>query len=72
LKDKTWEGSYDKSKNLAFGAGQTPLVEILQLLKKEKWPIFAYIELEYQIPSGSDDVKEVIKCVEYCRAALVK
>jgi hypothetical protein len=30
----------------------------------------ASIELEYDIPEGSDAVKEVRKCVEYCRRAL--
>ena len=72
LKDKTWEGSYDKSANLPFGEGQTPIVEILQLIQKEKWPIYCDIELEYKIPQGSDDVKETVKIVDYCRVALVK
>ena len=72
LKDRTWVGSYDKSDNLPFGQGQTPLVEVLQLIQKEKWPIYCDIELEYKIPQGSDDVKEVIKCVDYCRKALIK
>ena len=71
LKDKTWEGSYKTSKNLPFGEGKTPIVEILQLIQKEKYPIVCHIELEYKIPEGSNDVKETIKCVEYCRAALV-
>ncbi len=43
---------------------------MLQLLKKEKWPIYADIELEYQIPPGSDPVEEVAKCVQYCKEAL--
>jgi len=30
----------------------------------------ATIELEYQIPQGSDSVKEVAKCFQYCREAL--
>jgi L-ribulose-5-phosphate 3-epimerase UlaE len=72
LKDKTWVGSYDQSKNLPFGEGQTPLVEILQLIQKEKLPIVCHIELEYPVPQDSDAVKEVIKCVEYCRKALIK
>ena len=42
----------------------------LQLLKKEKWPIYADIELEYKIPPGSNAVKEVAKCVDYCKEAL--
>ena len=54
----------------SWGKGQTPIKEVLQLLKKEKWPIYADIELEYQIPPGSDAVKEVAKCVQYCKEAL--
>ena len=72
LKDRTWVGDYNKADNLPFGKGQTPLVEVLQLIQKEKYPIFCDIELEYAIPAGSDDVKEVIKCVDYCRKALIK
>ena len=72
LKDKTGPQSTPKDSNRPFGEGETPVVEMLQLIQKEKWPIFCDIELEYRIPEGSDPVKEVIKCVEYCRAALVK
>jgi sugar phosphate isomerase/epimerase len=72
LKDRTWEGGYDKSKNLPFGEGKTPLTEVLQLVQKEKWPIYCDIELEYKVPEYSDAVKETAKCVEYCRKALVK
>ena len=70
LKDKTGPPYADTNKT--FGQGETPLVEILQLIQKEKWPINCDIELEYKIPEGSDAVKEVAKCVEYCRKALVK
>jgi sugar phosphate isomerase/epimerase len=56
--------------NLAWGQGETPIKEILQLVQKNKWPIPATIEQEYQIPSDSDAVKEVSKCLAYCRAAL--
>lgn len=65
LKDRTADGA-----NLPWGQGQTPIKEVLQVLKKEKWPIYADIELEYQVPPGSDAVKEVAKCVEYCQQAL--
>ncbi len=65
LKDRTADGG-----NLPWGQGQTPIKEVLQLLKKEKWPIYADIELEYQVPSDSDPVKEVAKCFQYCKAAL--
>jgi sugar phosphate isomerase/epimerase len=72
LKDKTWVGTYKESTNRPFGEGGTPLVEILQLIQKEKYPIICDIELEYELPQGSDAVKEVIKCVDYCRKALTK
>jgi len=57
--------------NLAWGKGDTPLREILQLVKKNKWTMPATIELEYDVPAGSDAVKEVVKCVDYCKQALV-
>ena len=72
VKDRTWEGGYDKAKNLPFGEGQTPIVQMLQLAQKEKWPIVFDIEYEYSTPQGSDAVKEVTKSVNFCRAALVK
>ena len=72
MKDRTWNGSYKTSGNFPFGKGQTPLVEILQLIQKENWPIYCDIEQEFKIPEDSDAVKEVTKCVEYCRQALVK
>jgi sugar phosphate isomerase/epimerase len=56
--------------NLAWGTGETPIKDILQLVKKNKWPIPASIELEYNVPDGSDAVREVKKCVDFCRAAL--
>jgi sugar phosphate isomerase/epimerase len=56
--------------NLPWGTGETPIKEILQLVKKNKWKIPASIELEYDIPEDSDAVKEVHKCLEYCRRAL--
>jgi sugar phosphate isomerase/epimerase len=56
--------------NLPWGTGETPIKEILQLVKKNKWRIPASIELEYNIPEGSDAVKEVRKCLDYCRRAL--
>ena len=65
LKDRTADG-----RNLSWGKGQTPIREVLQLLKKERWPIYADIELEYPVPEGSDSVAEVAKCLQYCREAL--
>jgi len=65
LKDRTADGG-----NLPFGTGKTPLKEILQLMKKEKWTFPADIELEYKIPKGSNSIAEVAKCVQFCKEAL--
>src|SRR5207247_99380 len=68
LKDRTTPDH--GAKNLPWGMGETPLKEILQLAKKNKWTMPATIELEYAVPAGSDAVKEVAKCLQYCKAAL--
>jgi sugar phosphate isomerase/epimerase len=68
LKDRTLPEHC--SLNLPWGTGETPIKEILQLVRKNRWTFPASIELEYAVPQGSDAVQEVKKCVEYCRAAL--
>jgi sugar phosphate isomerase/epimerase len=68
LKDR--KNKAGKGTNMPFGQGNTPVVEALQLLKKNKLPIYADIELEYPVPADSDAVKEVAKCVQYCKQAL--
>ena len=65
LKDRTAKGG-----NLPWGQGETPLKEILQLMRKEKWTFPADVELEYRIPKGSDARKEVARCVQFCKEAL--
>ena len=39
-------------------------------MKKEKYTFPACIELEYPVPEGSDVMKELAKCVQYCKDAL--
>ena len=56
--------------NMPWGQGETPLKEILSLLKEKKYKIPASIELEYDIPAGSDAVKETRICFEYAKALL--
>ena len=56
--------------NLPWGQGETPIHDILQLMRKEKYNFPASIELEYQIPEGSDAVVETSKCVQFCKNAL--
>ena len=56
--------------NLPWGTGETPIAQILQTVSKNKWTMPGSIELEYDVPEGSDAVKEVAKCVDFCRKAL--
>jgi sugar phosphate isomerase/epimerase len=71
LKDrkKNPEGG-GRGANVPWGQGETPIKEVLLLLRKEKYPIPANIELEYAIPEGSDPVAEVSKCYQYAKACL--
>ena len=56
--------------NVPWGQGGTPLAEILQLMKKNKYTFPASVEFEYPTPEGSDVLTEVKKCLEYCKRAL--
>jgi sugar phosphate isomerase/epimerase len=68
LKDRTTPEHGQK--NLPWGAGDTPLKTLLQMVKKNKWTMPATIEVEYDVPDGSDAVKEVRTCLAFCREAL--
>jgi len=57
----------NQGQNQPFGQGDTPVKEVLQLLKTKKYRIPANIEYEYD---GQDAVAEVKKCYEFCRQAL--
>ena len=56
--------------NMPWGQGETPLKDVLQLMKKEKYRFRASVEYEYPTPEGSDVLTEIKKCVEYCKRAL--
>ena len=61
----------DHGPNVAeWGTGDTPLKAVLQLLKTEKYPFPANMELEYRIPEGSDIVAEAKKCFAYVKSCL--
>jgi sugar phosphate isomerase/epimerase len=55
---------------MPFGEGDSPIKVVLQLLKKNKWPIVAEVEMEYPIPIGSNCAQEVGKCIAYLKNAL--
>jgi sugar phosphate isomerase/epimerase len=58
--------------NMPWGEGDTPIMDVLQLVKKNKYKFPATIEMEYKVPDDSDAVKEVAKCVDYCKEAIEK
>jgi sugar phosphate isomerase/epimerase len=61
----------DHGPNVAvWGTGDTPMREVLQLLKKEKYGFPANLELEYPIPEGSDIIAEAKKCLAYVKSCL--
>ncbi len=68
IKDR--QNKVNGGKNMPWGQGDTPLKEILTLLKENKFAIPATIELEYDIPEGSDAIKETRKCMEYAKKIL--
>jgi len=56
--------------NLPLGQGDTPIKEVLCLLRDNKWKIPANIEYEYGDDKHLDTIAEVKKCYAYCREAL--
>lgn len=63
LKDRKKENG----PNTPWGQGDTPIKQVLQLLKQKKYDIPANIEYEYP---GEDAVVEVRKCFQYIKDSL--
>ena len=58
----------DNGPNRPFGQGDTPIRQVLRLIRDNKYPIRAYLEYEYgSFRSSLDEVKT---CFEYCKDAL--
>ncbi len=56
--------------NLPWGTGDTPVKEVLLLMRDRHYTFPAGIELEYKIPEGSTPEKEIENCIDFCRRAL--
>jgi sugar phosphate isomerase/epimerase len=56
--------------NVPFGQGDTPIKEILTMMKREKYKFQATIEFEYPVPKDSTLLAEIKKCVAYCKDCL--
>jgi sugar phosphate isomerase/epimerase len=52
--------------NTTWGAGDTPIKDVLKLVRKNKYKFPSNIEFEYE----GDPVTEVTKCFQYCKDAL--
>lgn len=52
-----------------WGKGDAPLVEVLRLMRDERYPFAACIEYEYA--GKGSPVEEVQKCLDYAKTALV-
>lgn len=72
VKDKTGpDNATAKNANQVWGQGETPLAEVLHLIRDEKLSIYCDIELEYPVAPWSTSVKEVRTCKEFCRQILI-
>ena len=69
LKDRTSKAHGQQ--NLPFGKGDTPLGGLFALMKREGWDFPCDVELEYKIPEGSDAVREVGVCNDFCRGLVL-
>ena len=56
--------------NVVWGKGDTPIADALKLMRDQKYTFPATVEMEYEVPKDSDPVKEVKKCVEFCKNVL--
>jgi sugar phosphate isomerase/epimerase len=54
--------------NVPWGEGDTPIKQVLTLLKEKKYPIRALIEYEHR--GSGTSIEEVKKCMAYMRQAL--
>lgn len=70
IKDKTNNVTDPPNTNRPWGEGDTPLADILQLIQENNWPIYCDIELEYEIPAGSNAISETSKCHSFCMDVL--
>jgi sugar phosphate isomerase/epimerase len=61
----------DNGPNVPLGQGDTPIKEVLQLMRDNKWGFQATLEFEYPIPEGSDLNAELARCMQYCRECLL-
>jgi len=58
--------------NLPFGEGDTPIADVVRLINNEGYTFPITIELEYNIPEGSNSIEEIKKCLNYINNSLAE
>ena len=66
LKDR----KFHNGPNTPFGQGDTPIKEVLCLIRDNRWNIQGDDRIRVQVPAGSDRMKEIARAIQYCRDAL--
>jgi sugar phosphate isomerase/epimerase len=62
------DGQRGQRGKVPWGSGEVRIKEVLQLLKREKYPIVADIEYDYD--GAAEPLREIKKCFDYCKRAL--
>jgi sugar phosphate isomerase/epimerase len=72
IKDRKMHGPNGEAEgpNVVFGQGDTPIAEVLRLMRDNKWTMQATIEFEYRVPEGSTRMAEIERALSYCCGAL--
>lgn len=65
VKDRKVDGT-----DTRLGEADTPVAQVLRLVRDRKWPIQATLEVEYATPPGSTRLAEIALAVDYCRKVL--
>ncbi|HKE26372.1 MAG TPA: hypothetical protein VKB88_28655 [Bryobacteraceae bacterium] len=63
------DGQRGQRGKVPWGTGDVPIKDVLQLLKREKYPIVA--DIEYDYGGAMDPMNEIKKCFAYCKNALM-
>jgi sugar phosphate isomerase/epimerase len=62
------DGQRGQRGKVPWGSGEVRIKDVLQLLKREKYPIVADIEYDYD--GAAEPLREITKCFDYCKRAL--
>ena len=70
IKDRKYDPATKNGPNTPFGEGDTPIKDVLRVIRDNHYNIQATIEFEYKVPASSDRMTEIARTIKYCRDAL--